>query len=196
MPIYKETLGFDIDDVIADFWDAAIPVFNKKYNVEAKKSDFVTFESMNHIYGIEYPDFYKTIIDEGIFEQMRAYQGVPSVLQRIHEKGHKIVLITSRGFHPLARPLTEEFLNREDIPYHELHIKESGKKKSDYITDEMLCFADDLPLNLDDMRASEKVKKLALISQPWNMGNKDYVRYHGLDHFYRKHFQEDLKFSL
>lgn len=187
-------LGFDIDDVLSDFWSTATPIFNRKYGIEASKNDFVTFQSMNHIYGIEYPEFFKTVVDEGVFETMKPYKGVPKVMQALHSQGHRLILVTSRSFHPHAKPMTEDFLRRNDIPYHELHIKADGKTKAEYLPHGTHSFIDDLPDNLYHIGESGKVDNLALVTQPWNKSNSDFDRYHGLEHFYQKNFAQ--KYSM
>lgn len=192
MAISGKTLGFDIDDVIADFWDIGIQIFNRKYGASASKADFVTFEAMNEIYNIDYPEFYKTIIEEGLLEQMKPYSNVPEIMQDIYSRGHEIVLITSRSFHPDSYNVTKAFLDRNEIPFHKLHIKENGKSKADYIEKGMYSFVDDLPANLHDVKASNKVKNLVLIDQPWNRDNNDFVRYSALDHFHKKHLEKRI----
>lgn len=185
----RKILGFDIDDVIADFWDVGIKIFNRKYGVNATKDQFVTFTSMNDIYNIDYPEFYETIVGEGLLEQMEPYSNVPEIMQDIYNQGHEIVLITSRSFHPDSYNVTKAFLDRNDIPFHKLFIKESGKSKADYIEKGMYSFVDDLPANLHDVKASNKVRNLILMDQPWNRDTKDFARCTALDHFHKRHLE-------
>ena len=187
-----KNLGFDIDDVISDFWQAAIPIFNKKYGVCAIKSDFVKFESMNTIYEINDYEFHETIIDSGVLEIMKPYPGVPEIMQKIAEQGHAITLITSRGYHPNAKALTLDFLKSNNIPFNSLYIKEDGKTKADYISHEIDYFVDDLPKNLHDVKNSGKSKKLGLIDQPWNKDELGFKRYKSLSHFFKSNFQEKI----
>lgn len=192
----SKILGFDIDDVIADFWATATPIFNKKYGVEASKHDFVTFSSMNDIYGIEYPDFFRTVIEEGVLEIMNPYKGVPEIMRDLHDQGHRIILVTSRSYHSDAHNVTEAFLDKNDIPFHELYIKEDGKTKADYLPSLTDVFLDDLPSNLKSIAESGKVGHLALINQPWNQDDSNFKRYSGLKQFYKTHFSRSLESSL
>lgn len=82
-----ERIGLDIDDVLTDFWGSAVPIFNKKYGILAKKSDFKTYTTVLDIYSISIAEFEKTIIDEGIFEIMKPYDEVPYIVQSFKELG-------------------------------------------------------------------------------------------------------------
>lgn len=175
-------IGLDIDDVIADFWEAGIPIFNKKYGVDAKKEDFDQFDAMSRVYNITYQDFLDTIINENMFERMKPYSGVPEVVQGYREAGAEVIMVTSRGFHPNAFDLTKEFLDRHEIPFDQLHIKASGRTKDEYIDGAIDIFVDDLPDNLIDIKLSGKARRLAMIHQPWNTGVDDFPRFDHLGH--------------
>lgn len=177
-------VGLDIDDVITDFWTTASPIFNRKYGGSASKADFITYDAMNSIYDISYEEFKRTIIEECIFEQMQPYPGVCETIEKFKSDGAIIDLITSRGFHPNARALTLDYLNRHNVIFDELYIKEEGKKKSDYITDQLDLYVDDLPANLHDIKGSLKAKNLALIHQPWNVTETGFDRYNHLKEVY------------
>lgn len=191
--IKPQVLGFDIDDVIGDFWSTAIPIFNNKYGIETTKDEFTTFSSMNDIYGIEYPDFFRTVIEEGVLEAMKPYKGVPEVMNALKNQGHQLILVTSRNYHPNAEGVTRNFLRHYDVPYHKLYIKEDGKTKADYLPREVHSFVDDLPENLTQIAKSGKVRNLALITQPWNQSNKEFDRFSALSAFYKKHFSSVLE---
>lgn len=193
-------LGFDVDDVVADFWSVATPIFNRKYGVESKKEDHISFSSLEDIYGINYSEFFRTVLEEGVLEQMIPYQGVPEIMRNISEAGHSIVLVTSRSYHPDALEVTSTFFKKNDIPYNELYIKEDGKNKSDYLPHGTHFFLDDLPSNLNEIEASGKVQNLGLISQPWNKSERSFDRYRNLSDFYQRqialHRDREPSFSI
>lgn len=189
-------IGLDVDDVICDFWGTATDIFNHKYKVNALKSDFTTYSSVLDVYSITYPEFVKTIVDEGIFEQMKPYKGIPEVVQRLKDSGSDITLITSRGFHPNSLEVTRAFFKLWNIPYDSLYIKHPGKTKADYIDGSLDLFVDDLPSNLIDLKASGKVANLALISQPWNATEKRFERHSHLKDVYNRHLKAGPSFSI
>jgi uncharacterized HAD superfamily protein len=170
-------IGLDIDDVIADFWQIALPTFNKKFGVNARKEDFSKFDAMKWVYKISYAEFVATIISDQIFEQMIPYDGVPEVVQGYREAGAEIILVTSRGFHPHAYQLTKDFLDRHDVPFDKLHIKREGHTKDQYLDGQVDIFVDDLPENLIHIERSGKARRLAMIHQPWNTGDDQFPRF-------------------
>lgn len=191
-----EEVGFDVDDVIGDFWDTAIPAFNKKYRRNASRQDFVTFTSVLSIYDITLLEFERTVVEEGILEMIEPYPGTPEVVQKFKSAGSNITFITSRGFHPDAYNVTANFFRHWDIPFDHLYIKEQGKTKADYLKCRLDLFVDDLPKNLVDLRESGKVNNLALIHQLWNREEKGFSRYRHLREVYQRFLNKSHELSL
>jgi len=170
-------IGLDADDVLFDFWGTAIPVFNRKFGMNVSKDAFHKFDSVCPVFDITPQEFLQIIIDEGVLERMEPYPGVPEFVQRLKNDGHHVSIVTSRAYHPGAHRVTTESLDRCGIPFNQLHIKENGKTKSDYLDRPVDIFVDDLPDNLVDIKSSGKARRLALITQPWNTKVDDFERY-------------------
>lgn len=87
--------------------------------------------------------------------------GGKAALEWLHEY-YRIVIITAR--HPDSRPQTQEWLERHEIPFDELHF--SGDKTD--VAEHITMAVDDHPEHVQGY--SNEGIQVFLMDQPWNQG--------------------------
>ncbi|WP_435019106.1 AAA family ATPase [Tundrisphaera sp. TA3] len=70
-----------------------------------------------------------------------------------HDQDHKIILVSGRS--DIARVLTEDWLNRHTVPFHELHMRKDGDYRQDFIIkseilDQLLANGNQIKFVVDD----------------------------------------------
>jgi uncharacterized HAD superfamily protein len=155
-------LGFDIDGVIANFATPFTEIVNKKYGVALNPADIYTFD-LSLILGIPKEERNQIITETLQQQNLPLNTGAKEILNRLHNEGHKIYLLTARF--PSLIELTNKWLNANEIPYKQLLLLNGGEK--------YLAKIDPLDLVVEDsleeaLLWSQKVPNVLLYNQPWN----------------------------
>lgn len=180
----KKTIIFDLDDTLGGLGESLCKSLNTFTGKGLSCEEWYKFDIIS-IYGMRIDDFNNVIINDKLLENMKPFAESKKLLTDLKQQGYTIKVITSRGYHPNARKITEDWLNKYEIPFDELIITEHSKKKCDYVTEEenVVLFLDDRVENCEDFIASGKATNVFLYSMPWNryspinkMKNLDEVR--------------------
>lgn len=116
-------LGIDIDGVITDegpddnsIWQIKMnEFFDRKIILKENSYD------LKQAFGIndqELNAFIESKIKE-VYSSVKAVDKAREVLRELYDQGHRLILITARD--KMHRPLTEKWLQENDIPYQDLH---------------------------------------------------------------------------
>lgn len=160
--------GLDLDEVILDFDSLAIERFNRKYGKNFNKSDIVDFDWYEDLYGISLNQFLEDLIELRVLEDAVPFEGAPEAVQALMDAGVHVSIVTSRGFHPEARAITERWLKQHGLPYDRLEIVASGRKKSEYFSLPVDVFVDDHLKNHRDMIKNGRSDRCFVIANTWN----------------------------
>ena len=119
----KHNLGIDIDGVLTDegpdhnsIWQQKMNEFFereitlKEYTYDLKKAYELNEQELNQ--------FIQEKIEE-IYSSVKAVDKAREILAELYREGHRLILITARS--EKHRSLTENWLKKNNIPYHELH---------------------------------------------------------------------------
>ncbi len=116
-------IGIDIDGVLTDEGPGGNSIWQQKmnelfereitlreYTYDLRKAFGLTNQELDKFLEIKLPEVYASVSPA---------PGARDTLLELEEAGHKLILITARN--EMFRELTEDWLNRHQIPYHELH---------------------------------------------------------------------------
>ncbi|KQN62806.1 5' nucleotidase, NT5C type [Pseudomonas sp. Leaf58] len=177
----KKPFAIDVDDVLGNLSEVMNPVLNRRFNKQIPVAAWSTF-NISGLYGITVEQFLEVIIEEKLLEQMQPYPGVKEALRRIKTSGRDVVLVTSRGYHPVGQKLTETWLNQHDLYSDGLIIVPEGLSKAQAVVGRypkgFEIMVDDYPPNLDKMKAAGLVDEVYLIDKPWNQDRPEFVMGH------------------
>lgn len=161
---------YDIDDVLADFWGTTLPIMNKVLKTDLTKEQFLCYNGFTDTIGITHKEFLQFIIDYVPMDSLQVNESIRKFLDYQYSMGHKIDIITSRDYMPDARDLTEYWLSKNDIPYHDLHI--SGKTpKHEFLESPVDIVYDDHHGNIEGYIHNQKLREDGIgviVDQPWN----------------------------
>lgn len=169
--------AIDIDDVLGSLSAVLNPALNQAFNRNIPVESWLSF-CMFPLYDITIEQFFDVIINQNLLNKMLPYPDTRRALQRLRDEGYKVVLITSRGYHPDALELTLAWLKAHDLPFHDLIVKPEGITKAQAAKikypDGFVFIVDDFDSNLDHMKEDGMARESILIDQPWNRTRADY----------------------
>lgn len=166
---------YDIDDVLADFWNTALPIFNYHFNTNLKKEDITSYNSFADDVNITKADFLEFVACQVPLLNLNPTKLI-KVMNDQHKFGHEISIVTSRDYIGGADHLTKTWLERHGANYHNLFISGERKKSSFFDSESVDIVYDDHHHNLDDYLDSGVMTSkgvCVIINQPWN---KSYER--------------------
>jgi len=136
-------IGIDIDGVLTDEGQGGNSIWQKKMN-EFFEREITLREytyDLRKAFGLteqELDKFLKEKLPE-VYASVSPAPGARDTLLELEEAGHKLILITARN--EMFRELTEEWLKRHKIPYHELHHDDDKAPLA--VKKEIVLFIDD-----------------------------------------------------
>ena len=169
--------GVDIDDVLADFSAMLSASLMRRYPNALPHQYWDSFDVCTS-FSIDYENFLQHIIDDEIIERCLPFDHAKKAMDQLYACGAEIVLITSRGYHPVAQELTKAWLTKHGIPHSDLIIVPHGQTKAEASIHQypkgFQAMIDDLPKNLDDMQRAGLTSQPVLITRPWNKDRTDF----------------------
>lgn len=169
--------AIDIDDVLADLSTGLYASLKKRYPDITPVSDWSTYSFIDR-FNISQEDFLQHIIDDKLLSTIRPIPSAPQAMRQLKRAGVKLVMITSRGYHPDAFSLTEAWLSKHDIPCDDLIIVPAGHTKDQaakgLYPKGFHVMMDDHAKNLIDMKKAGLIDNDALINMPWNQSFSQY----------------------
>ena len=140
-------IGIDIDDTIADGVGFFVPQLNRHFNKNIK------IEEINgrfcDVYGIDQKlinEFFYSFGDD-IFSQLSPLPNSVETIKGFYDEGHEIIIVTARP--ETSRKITENWLNKFNIPYHSLYFDKEKSKLCKSLGVEI--FIDDYPIVIENM---------------------------------------------
>ena len=166
-----EHIVYDIDDVLADFWKTALPLFNQEFGSDEnilKFEDLTSFNGFVDRFNITKDDFLDFVKHEVPMSELQPTKYV-EVLRNQFKTGHKISIVTSRDYIPDAFEMTKDWLFKNSIPHHELFISGKKKKSEFFLYGDVDVVYEDHHENLDDyFDSGVLVGHGVIVDKPWN----------------------------
>ena len=119
-------IGVDIDNVIADTEKELRRLIREKMGLVLAREDITSY-TLEGVRGLTRDDLdgiFEEFKDGGIFLGLDVIEGARETLERLAVR-HRVVLVTSRP--RTVEDKTLEWLERERIPFHELHFATETK---------------------------------------------------------------------
>lgn len=160
-------MAFDLDEVLGDFWGSLSPVLHDLFPNMPSVSELSDYNGVPAQLGMTDDQFLALLIEHQVLEFEKPVKGAAEFLAGCREQGH-VQVVTARGFHPRARQITEEWLNRWEIPCDDLVITGPGQPKSEHLTRNVSWFIDDAIHNVLDVKSSGRAQRTAIMVRPWN----------------------------
>lgn len=179
---------FDMDDTLCNMREPLARCLNEATGKDIHWTDFNKFDMFLSHYGLESDQAFKHMMDYGVIEQCKIEPHAKEVLQAFVDHGHQIDVVTSRGWHPRARQLTEDFIQTHNLPITNLRVLPQRMSKAEYLNANfnyndrpISFFVDD---NIDHVSAVANkcfVRFPTLVHRPWNNEERKLGRTKGLD---------------
>jgi 5'(3')-deoxyribonucleotidase len=170
--------AIDLDDVIGPLSAVLCPALNKLSGISMSVSDWHRYDIYNH-YGVGYDKFIECIIRNQLLANMPICPTAVDALKAIRDSGRRVVVMTSRGYHPGAREITHDWLACNGAVIDDLIIVPDGMSKGAtarlHYPQGFEVMIDDHATNLDSMVEHEMALSTVLIDRPWNKYREDYL---------------------
>ncbi len=95
-----ESIGIDLDNVLADSWDLLLPFLNKKFGTKITKISTISYR-LSEVFGVSAEEIvkaYEDIYREGIFLKSAVIVGAAEAVNKLNEK-YKLSILTSRPYY-------------------------------------------------------------------------------------------------
>jgi len=161
---------FDVDDTIANLREPLHRALTNETGITIGLESWNVYDIFRY-YGMDRADFLDIIHKHDLLKKCKPEPGAYECIEHIRESGHKIGLLTARGWNPDALKITHAWLEEHGIQVDRLHIMSSGVK-GDYIHqfDNAVMFVDDHHAHVDS------VHKMGvdswIVERPWNSEHK------------------------
>ena len=117
-------IGVDIDDTITNTYETLLTIISMKYGLNHKKliNMNLSYEEIEN--NLDNFDLYKKDLFSIMAKSVTLKENVVEILNKLKSDGNKIILITARNYGEYGEPykVTEEFLEKNNIPYDELFV--------------------------------------------------------------------------
>lgn len=174
----KFRLGVDLDGVIYNFEQEFKNYYSELKNIPITSLPSPKQWAFYEDYGLTTEEYYsiagEAAIKSQIFTQGDVYPGAREGMRELCDLGLDIVIITAREMSTnpehmdIIKSNTEEWLGKNDIPYHELIISNDKTKHN------LGVLVDDNLSNIEAILLSGGVG--FVWDQPWNRNNNFYSR--------------------
>lgn len=161
----------DLDDVLFDLFNPLRNSLNRYTGLNKQVFDFFDFDLSKVYPGLTMDEFYSIAHEDRLIEICNPIPGAKDALDIIKKKGYIINIVTARGWHEKALPITVEALKRNGLFYHNLYITNPGESKEiayRQIDDKFACIIDDHIKNINQAIDSNLFTSHFLVSKPWN----------------------------
>jgi uncharacterized HAD superfamily protein len=153
-------IAVDIDGVIAEFVGPLYAKTHKRYNVDLPPS-MLYGHRVSSVLGVPYQEL-KDLVFPTIVEDLPLIPQAKDTLTQLWQDGHRIHIITARPIEQTR--VTEKWLAKHNIPYHNLRFLKSGTKCNVNLHVDVVI-EDDL---YEAMSWHPRLENIILYDQPWN----------------------------
>lgn len=178
-PDQAPSVVFDIDDVIGDTCQILYECLTIEtgQDVPIEKWEHHELSKVYH----SFEDIYinEIIQNYDIFSNVTPIEGAREALQMFRQKGYNLHLCTARGMVENHEQLTQDWLDKHNIPHDTVTYVPFGSRKSQAYKqlDEVFSYMfDDALHNIDDAIDSQVVLKPTVVTKPWNKACTTYMR--------------------
>lgn len=181
----------DIDDTLADMRSIICKELNKIYSKDLHWTEWNTFR-VEELYGISFEDFFKFLIERNVIERMNPHPESAEFVRTLLDDGYKISALTARKWHPNAKSITSNWLDRHNIHVDELVICDVLEDKAEIVSanyDKIDFVVDDSLSHCKNYIKCNNISKVFIYDMPWNrcasIDNSRAIRIKNLKHIFK-----------
>lgn len=201
--LFNRNIICDLDDVLGDFAPVINHHMNQASDIQLSVSDYLAYDYYER-HNLSKDEFGEIIRKEEVFLKMPVKKGAVEGLQMLVDKGFTIHIVTARGGFNFSHSQTREWLEKNNVPHHHLHIVDTSitPKSEVYnsIAGGAACLIDDAPYNIIDAMDSTPSLLPIIIDQPWNRAFKGIDKwnsdYHGQRFNTVKDFADRVEYQV
>lgn len=161
------TIILDLDDVLANLRESLQRILQEQTGIDLHWSDWQHYDLRRH-YLLESPVLDELLMREQVLEICEPEAGAAEATAGLAELGLRVVIVTARGWHPRAEPISRAWLERHGVVYDDLRVVPLGGNKLHAIGDcrDIRLAVDDHPSHVERYRR-EGIPAL-IMDRPWN----------------------------
>ncbi len=171
-------IGIDVDDTITNSYDTIFDLIGEVYNIDSNKlkEDGTTYYDVQEDH-VNFPNYDKFVVDnfDKIIPNVSLKENAKEVINKLHEDGHQIIIITARSDKEHSNPYmtTYLYLVKHDILFDKVFV--NMKDKGALCKEEKIdIFIDDSVINCKS--AINSGINTFLFDATFNKNNKDIKR--------------------
>jgi uncharacterized HAD superfamily protein len=183
----KKWIVFDVDDVICNFRESLYQSF-KDIGKDIHWNDWTSYRH-NEIYSLSGEEELRYhMAHYEVMQKSHLEEHVCEIFNRLKQKGYSIGLLTARGWHEEGLKITEQFVEKYNLPVDKvvisgMHMDKKSAHK-DKFDGELVAYIDDSIHHIEDF-TSQHICAF-LLDRPWNRLNNTLPRVHSLLEFEQK----------
>jgi len=180
-------IGIDVDDTITNSYDIIFDLIGKVYNKDSNKmkADGVTYSDVMKD-PINFPNYDQFMINnfDNIMPNVTLKKNAKEVINKLHDEGHQIIIITARDDKEYSNPYmtTYLYLVKHDILFDKIFVNRKDKGS--------LCKEEKIDIFIDDSVTNCKSAinngiNTFLFDSTFNKKNNDIKRVHDWNDVYK-----------
>ncbi|MDJ0862569.1 MAG: hypothetical protein QNJ82_10050 [Gammaproteobacteria bacterium] len=175
---------FDLDDVLANLRDHLMNMLVRQTGHGIHWNQWHEYE-LGSVYQTTTERIMGWVLEHRVLESASLEPHAQPAVRTARQLGHRIAVVTARGWHPRGVQLTEEWLVANGLDVDELHLVPAFGDKSNVLRKlgRVAYFVDDHVGHLYPARTLPEVCETLLIDRPWNRKDRQIRRLFGLDEF-------------
>ena len=169
------TIILDLDDVLANLRESLYQVMRRATQIDKHWRDWAHYDLRQH-FQVDNAFLDDVLMREQALESCQPEPGAADMTQALSALGFELIIVTARGWHPQARELTQNWLDRHGMQHNSLHVTQLGGNKLEGLRDldTILLAVDDHPNNLRRYRQAGIATLMP--AMPWNADYHDSPR--------------------
>lgn len=163
----------DIDDTLANLRDPLMVALNEYTGKDIHWNDWDAY-NLAEIYGMDISDFYACLTDSDVLRKTKPLEHSAQFCQYLINNNYLVLMVTARGWHPQGTDITQQWLEKYKIPYHDLYVTKYNESKYKAIEKygAIDLAVDDSFKHIEDYKQSGMVKHPVLFHNPWNKNHE------------------------
>ncbi len=162
------TIILDLDDVLANLRESIYRTLATATGIDFHWRHWHHYDDLREHFAVVEDQLEALLIEGGTLEICQPEPGAPEATWMLKDLGFEIAIVTARGWHPDAHPITRQWLATHGIPYDHLRIIPLGGNKLEVLEPfaPVALAVDDHPANI---AAYHRAGIPALMmDRPWN----------------------------
>lgn len=160
---------FDLDDVLANLRDPIQAALTKSFGKDIHHRDWDRYD-LADIYNVPLGEIIDAFLEHEILDHAVPEAGAQEAMAAARAAGHRVAVLTARGWHPNGTVLTRQWLGDHGLLPDELHVVELHRRKEDELHryGRVAWMIDDNLAHVHGAAATGLVDTVVLMTRPWN----------------------------